>query len=198
MPPSKIVAYLAEMPVIAAWLESERKRTRGFGFHGDMQPRQIFVSGVDLSFLDYKLVTCRARQKKRDPAKFDFTGEDGSIKDFYESIYFLDEFGNQIMYKVERVSHPRKYIFFGPRRERRRSYEFFAIAHSITDLNTPLKVLAFLKDKIESVRYAVSYCDFTGALIIYRSPDGKPLWNRIQEQAALHSATIAAEIANAD
>jgi hypothetical protein len=192
MPKEKIMAYLASMPWLAAWLKSEKELYEHYHTNKDcFDIRQIYVQGIDSSFLDYAPVSCTRREQTIEGSKVYFS----NIKDpkfQTETIYFLDSEGKVLDYEVEfKYPKTRKFIFWitqrPPGKDMLRAIARGSIGEGSLTVDN---ALGGMKERCFEVKYAVSYCEYTKALIVYRPPRGKGLVEHALKIRDIYLATL--------
>ena len=191
MPQEKIGAFFRELPWLHVWLDNENRRDKEAGL-SPIVITQIYVSGIDLSFGNLQPIKCE-KSTQIDRKGNTFYRTKGMSADFhFEEIYLLGENGSVLEYEVERVSYRRKYFFFG-KEEIRKKYSWRAIAHAFRD-DTMDDAMARLGDSVVLVKYAVSYCAYTRALIIYKPPRGFGIFEWLMKQGTSRHSSVEAEV----
>ncbi|MDR3558312.1 MAG: hypothetical protein P4L61_02145 [Candidatus Pacebacteria bacterium] len=184
MPSTKISAFLKEFP----WVEN----------YTPQAVRSVYVSRISPEIIGRSLESITLKVKVG--TEYDI----GVVFDIYrdiqhnESLYLIDEKGDQVynyetsFHLIRAIPAHRKYRFFGPivpavpAREEKEERKIDGEVHYGTTLG---KKLAELGERADSVKFVLSYWDQTGALIVYKVPNGVtlPVWINLQieaEQAA--------------
>lgn len=132
----------------------------------DGQPvKRVYVSRIEPAFLDYKPLMVSM-------------GKGGY---YLEDIFLLDKDGKGVVREVEEIVYHRKYFLFGPRVGRP---EWRRIGCSVSKDTTVGNSLCSLKTEAEKVCFALSYCKYTEAVIIYKSPKGFSIPGWIKQKIA--------------
>lgn len=96
------------------------------------------------------------------------------LNDDPEQIFFVDEGGDVV--EIKRTTHPRKWWLFGPRVT---TWTYSSLLPRGFTIGAALREMDKRADK---VRFILSYCRFTEAIIVYKAPKGVTIPDWIERQ----------------
>ena len=193
MPQEKIAWFREQLP----WLFGFFLEEQSYGGHilnESFDIKQIYVQRAEAGLWDYIPISCKRREHSFDGRTVHY--EDASSNEEAETIYLLDKEGKIVKFAVSVKQSPLNFFFWKrdrpPREEKWRAvirgHTFSGYHLSVGD-----KLLA-IGSSVSLVAYAVSYCPYTKAAIVYRPPKGRMFaeWLFKEREAYTHKIVEAA------